>query len=128
MADKAYHKAYRKEYAKKMKYLNIAIPLAEFKAFQVLATQEKTKVTPLIRDMAIAYRQQKTFVPVEIMEELIALKLLIRNIANNVNQVAHHSNTVKELVNENDLLKELQKLENIMTDYTHQKLKNLNDY
>ena len=124
MADKAYHTAYRKEYKKKMKYLNIALPLDEFTAFQALAVQEKTKVTPLIREMAIAYRQQKTFVPVEIMEELRALKLLIRNVANNVNQIAHHSNRVKELVNENDLLQELQKLENIMSDYTHQQLKN----
>jgi hypothetical protein len=128
MASKEYHQNYRKEYAKKMKYLNLAIPLTTYQEFEALAKKENTKVSPLIRKMALAYLQQHTFVPQDIVEELRAVKLLIRNVANNVNQVAHHSNTIKGLVNDNDLLLELQRLENMVADYTHKQLKNLNDY
>lgn len=128
MADKEYHKQYRKEYAKKAKYLNVSIPMKTYKEMQNKADSEGVKVTSLLRNMAIAYMQQTTFVPKEIEEELKQLRLLIRNVANNVNQVAHHSNIMKGLVNENDLLAEIQKLETIVNDYTLKRLRSYNDY
>jgi hypothetical protein len=128
MATKEYHKEYRKEYAKRVKYLNVAIPMKIFKEIESLAVKEKTKVSTLVRDMTIAYMQQKTYVPKEISEELKALKLLIRNVANNVNQVAHHSNIINGMINENDLLEELRRLENMVNDYTIKRLKESNDY
>ena len=128
MADKEYHKKYRKEYAKKVKYLNVSIPMKTFKEMESLAVKEEVKVSRLVKDMAVAYMQQKTYVPKEISDELKAVKLLIRNVANNVNQVAHHSNIINGLVNENDLLEELRRLENIVNDYTLKRLKDSDDY
>ncbi|MEE9363079.1 MAG: hypothetical protein V3U92_10830 [Cellulophaga sp.] len=128
MADKEYYREYRKQYSKKVKYLNVSIPMRIYKEMQQLATKEDTKVSKLFKDMAIAYMQQKTYVPKEISEDLKEVKLLIRNVANNVNQVAHHSNIINGMVNENDLLEELRKLENIVNDYTLKKLKKTNDY
>jgi uncharacterized protein Yka (UPF0111/DUF47 family) len=66
--------------------------------------------------------QQKVFVPKEIEEELKELRFLIRNIANNVNQIAHHSNLVEKLVNENEFLMEIKKLEDAVFDYTKKRL------
>ncbi len=128
MATKEYHQKYRKEYAKKVKYLNVSIPMKTYREMQDLAINQDVKVSKLFRDMAIAYMQQQTYVPKEISDELKALKLLIRNVANNVNQVAHHSNIINGLVNENDLLEELRRLENIVHDYTLKRLKDSNDY
>jgi len=128
MADKEYHQKYRKEYSKRVKYLNVSIPVKTYKEMQDRADKEGVKITKLFKDMAIAYMQQKTFVPKEIEEELKQLRLLIRNVANNVNQVAHHSNIMKGLVNENDLLAEIKKLETIVNDYTLKKLRGYNDY
>ena len=128
MATKEYHQEYRKEYAKKVKYLNVSLPMKTFKEMQVLAIKEDVKVSRLLKDMAVAYMQQKTYVPKEISDELKELKLLIRNVANNVNQVAHHSNIINGLVNENDLLEELRRLENMVNDYTLKRLKDINDY
>jgi hypothetical protein len=128
MDNKEYHKEYRKEYAKKVKYLNVSIPMKTFKEMQDLAIKQDVKVSKLFKDMAIAYMQQKTYVPKEISEELKALKLLIRNVANNVNQIAHHSNIINGMINENDLLEELRKLENMVNDYTLKRLKETNDY
>lgn len=128
MADKEYHKQYRKEYSKKVKYLNVSIPMKTYKEMQDRADSEGVKVTSLLRNMAIAYMQQTTYIPKEIEEELKQLSLLIRNVANNVNQVAHHSNVMKGMVNENDLLAEIKKLDTMVHDYTLKKLRAYNDY
>lgn len=111
-----------------MKYLNVSIPMKTYKEMQDRADKEGMKVTGLLRNMAIAYMQQTNFVPKEIEEELKQLSLLIRNIANNVNQVAHHSNVIKCIVNENDLLAEIKKLDTMVHDYTLKKLRAYNDY
>lgn len=128
MQNKEYHKQYRKEYSKRVKYLNVSIPMKTYKEMQDRADKEGMKVTGLLRNMAIAYMQQTNFVPKEIEEELKQLSLLIRNIANNVNQVAHHSNVIKCIVNENDLLAEIKKLDTMVHDYTLKKLRAYNDY
>ena len=120
--DKEYHKAYRKEYAKKVRYVNVAVPLSSYNELEKLAKKEDTKVTTLLRNMSLAYMQQKVFVPKEIEEELKELRFLIRNIANNVNQIAHHSNLVEKLVNENEFLMEIKKLEDAVFDYTKKRL------
>lgn len=120
--DKEYHKAYRKEYAKKVRYVNVAVPLSSYNELEKLAKKEDTKVTTLLRNMSLAYMQQKTFVPKEIEEELKELRFLIRNIANNVNQIAHHSNLVEKLVNENEFLMQIKKLEDAVFDYTKKRL------
>lgn len=121
-ADKEYHKAYRKEYAKQVKYVNVAVPLSSYNELEKLAKKENTKVTTLLRNMSLAYMQQKVFVPKEIEEELKELRFLIRNIANNVNQIAHHSNLVEKLVNENEFLMEIKKLEDAVFDYIKKRL------
>jgi hypothetical protein len=132
MADKKnrteYQKDYQKIYASEKKRINITVSHVEYKELTQLAKKEHTKVSALVKDMSLAYMQQKTFVPVDLYEELRTVSLLIRNIANNINQVAHHSNIVKGIVNENDLMKELQRLEQMVTDYTLKKLKENNDY
>lgn len=128
MADKEYHKNYRKEYSKRVKYLNVSLPMKTFKEMQTLAIREDVKVSKLFKDMAIAYMQQKTFVPKEVEDELKQLKILIRNVANNVNQVAHHSHIIEGMINENELLGEIKKLESIVNDYTLKRLKDYNDY
>lgn len=128
MVDKEYHNQYKKEYSKRVKNLNVSIPLKTYKEMQDRAEHEGVKVTSLLRNMAVAYMQKTSFVPKEIEEELKQLSLLVRNIANNVNQVAHHSNIIKGMVNENDLLAEIKKLETMVHDYTLKKLKDYNDY
>lgn len=123
MNDKDYHKKYRKEeYVKKAKYVNVAIPLDLYDDFEKMAKKENTKVTTLVRNMAVAYMQQKTFVPNEIGEKLDDLRFLIRNVANNVNQIAHNSNLVGKLVDENDFLMQIKKLEDAVFDYTKKRL------
>jgi hypothetical protein len=121
--DKDYIKKYREDYDKKVKYVNIAVPVLVYEEFKKLAELENTKVSALMRNMALAYMQQKTFVPKNIEAQLKELTLIIRGVANNINQIAHHSNIVKHMVDENGLLMEIKKLEDRVKEYTLSQLK-----
>jgi len=117
-ADKEYHKKYKQEYKKKAKYVNVAVPLDVYACLEKIAVVEETKVSTLMRKVAIEYLAQTPSLPKESQEDLKEVKRLIRNIANNVNQVAHHSNIIKGMVEEHQLLDYIKKLEETVTDYT----------
>lgn len=122
MKDKNYHKEYKKEYAKTHKNIAVSVTLKEYEDLEKKAKKENVKVTTLTKNMAFAYMQQKTFVPSDIGERLDDLRFLIRNVANNVNQIAHNSNLVGKLVDENNFLMEIKKLEDAVFDYTKKRL------
>ncbi len=122
-AKKDYHKKYREDYKKKTKYIYVAVPIPMYEELEKLAKVEKTKISTLLRNMALAYMQQKTFVPKDVASELKDFTFLMRNVANNINQIAHHSNIVKHMIDENGLLLEIKKLEDMVRNYTHNQLK-----
>lgn len=121
--DKEYHKKYREDYKKKMKYINVAVPVSMYDELEKLSDLEQVKVSTLLRNMALAYMHQKTFVPKEVASDLKEFTFLMRNVANNINQIAHHSNIVKHMVDENGLLMEIKKLEDMVKEYTLHQLK-----
>jgi hypothetical protein len=117
-SNKEYHKKYKQEYKKKVKYVNVAIPLEIYECLEKMAHVEETKVSTLMRKVAIEYLSQKPSLPKEAENDLKEVKFLIKNIANNVNQVAHHSNIIKGMVDEQGLLEYIKKLEDTVTSYT----------
>lgn len=119
----AYQKDYQAQYRQSHKRVYITLTQAEYAALARKAEQEQTKVATLTKNMALAYWQTERLVPESVEAELKELKFLIRNIANNVNQVAHYSHTMNALVNEQDLLLQLQRLETVVKDYTLGQLK-----
>lgn len=123
--DNGYHKKYREEYKNKVKYITIAIPLKMYEELEKLSVTEEEKISPLIRKMAWAYMCEQTFVPKEISEQLREFALLIRSVANNINQMAHYSNTLRIMTqsDEHSLLMELKKLEDLVKEYTINQLK-----
>lgn len=123
MADKEYFKNYREEYKKKVKYVNVAVPISMYEELEKLSEIEHEKVSVLLRNMALAYMQQKTFVPKKIESELKEFTFLMRTVANNINQIAHHSNIVKHMVDENGLLMEIKRLEDTVKEYIMHQLK-----
>ena len=96
---------------------------ADMKEFERIAKAERTTSGVVIRNMALAYLQnrrlpsQKEILRLEsIHDEVNKLSLLIRNIANNVNQIAHRSNSLKTMVDDHDLLLHLKKLDELVRD------------
>lgn len=111
------------EFRKNHKRVELNFTLAEYREFKKAAQQEKLTVSQTVKNMATAYQQQHYFIPTELKDKLDTLHFLIRNVANNINQIAHRSNTLRVMVQENELLMELKKLEEIVTEYTSSRLK-----
>lgn len=118
---KIYEKAYKKAYAKSHRQITITVDNQQYSEFAQKAKSENTKVSTLVKNMAIAYSQKEIFLPSAVEKELSELKYLIRNVANNVNQMAHHSNMLNTMVEEQDLLLELKRLEDLVVQHTNQK-------
>jgi hypothetical protein len=114
---KAYLKAYKTEYKKHAKQVNLTLSVKEYEAFEKRANKEGVKITTLIKNMALAYYQQAPLFTPEQLHEMQEMRFIFRNVANNINQIAHHSNTIKRLADENGLLQEIKKLEDIVLAY-----------
>lgn len=116
-------KLYNKEYSQRINRVSLTFTNAEYEELEKRAKAEGVKPTTLVKNMALAYHQQSPIIPETIKEELQELRFLIRNVANNINQIAHHSNTIQRLADENGLLLEIQKMEKTINDFVLQKLK-----
>ena len=75
---------------------------------------------PTLRNLLWLECRGHIILPAQLQEELKTLTFAIRNIANNVNQIAHHSNIVHDLTlaDENNLLQHLKQLEDVVQHYT----------
>lgn len=120
---KLYNQKYKSEYKDRVHRITLTLSNAEYEEMEKRAKSENVKPTTLIKNMAFAYHQQTPIISESIAEELKELRFLIRNVANNINQIAHHSNTIQQLADENGLLLEIQKMEKTVNDFVMQKLK-----
>jgi hypothetical protein len=120
---KLYNKEYKAEYKDRVHRVTVGFNKSEYEEIEQRAKKEGVKPTTLVRNMTLAYHQQTPIVPESIKEELQELRFLIRNVANNINQIAHYSNTIQRLADENGLLLEIQKMEKTINDFVAQKLK-----
>ena len=113
MSNADYHKAYKHEYYKLNKSLSVTVSIDDYEALKVRAGEYGMKPITLLRDMAFSVLYDESFVPELVESELKELRFLILNIANNVNQMAHYSNSVRGMIDDKGLLRELRKLEEI---------------
>ncbi len=68
------------------------------------------------------------YVPADVSDQLTQLKFLIRNVANNLNQIAHHTNTVKQAADKGQVFAWLKQLERHVESYTLGRLKAHHDH
>ena len=109
MDRQTYQKNKNAQRAKTHKRVELYIPLTEFKTFQRLAKKEDMTPNRLILSYAIAYRDHQQLVPKALKKRLDEHNFLIRNMANNLNQIAHSSNIFHDAEKQN-ILKNLQQL------------------
>jgi len=117
-SNKEYHKEYKKEYRKRNKYVNISMPLDIYACLEKLAKIDETNVIALMRKITIEHVTHQPTIPKIVVDDLREVKFLIMNVANNINQIAHHSNTIKGLVDDNALLEHIRKLDEAVKKYT----------
>ena len=98
--DKETHfkKKYRmREYRQEYKYFTCKVSQEEFKKIIQHADNTGLKPTSFFKKSALAYLEQKFLVPQDIKIDLETLIFLIRNISNNLNQIAKHANQAQQL-------------------------------
>ncbi|MCW8932053.1 MAG: plasmid mobilization relaxosome protein MobC [Gammaproteobacteria bacterium] len=120
---KAYQQDYREKYKSQAKRVNITLTNSEYRKFNV-AKADNEKVTAFVKNLALSALENQSHIPNDLKEELNTLRFAIRNIANNVNQIAHYSNTVRNMTisDENNILQHLKQLEDVIKEYTHGRL------
>lgn len=97
MTEKEQQKQVKQQRKLTHRRVEIELIIAQYKAFEKTAKKEKVTPNKLIKNMAIAYHDTKYFMPTELKESLNQLSWLIRNIADNVNQIAHRANLFKDI-------------------------------
>ncbi|MCB1736018.1 MAG: hypothetical protein H6981_14680 [Gammaproteobacteria bacterium] len=117
---KTYQRRYRQGYKGQAKRVNLTLSLAEHRAFARAANKEQKKLASYIKELAIAGLDAQAHIPEALQAELKTLRFAVLNIANNVNQIAHRSNTLRELSQseENNLLGYLKQLDDVVRRYT----------
>lgn len=104
-------KRYLDDYIDQRKRINISLSADEFSKVSYLADLNNTKPTSFITQLVQHHLNKSPFISSKLQDEIKDMKFLLRNVANNINQIAHRSNTLKVMVDERDLLMELKRLE-----------------
>lgn len=110
------------EHRKENKRVELQLSNQEHREWQRIAKKEGLSVNQVIKNMAVAYKDTTYFIPAETNEELRKLSLLIRNIANNINQLSHSANIFHE-VDENLVFSNLQELDSMIRTFVNNKTK-----
>lgn len=82
-------------YQKQIKRINCTLTKKEFAELKKHAKKTGCTPTKFLRLAAFAYTRQEFLLPTNLEEELHQVRWFIRNIADNINQIATHTNTIK---------------------------------
>ena len=95
----------------------------ENKEIEHFSNSEGVKKSTLAKNIIIQTMQSGIFVPEAVEKDLDKLQFLISNIANNINQMAWHSNRFRQFLDETPVLMELQKLNDDVRKFINNRLK-----
>lgn len=122
MSQKEYQKQQRLARKSTHRRVEIQLTLAEHRAFDRIAKREDISINTLVKNMATAYRDSQYFMPAQLKTSVDKLALLIRNIANNLNQIAHSSNVFHQ-ADKKRVFEHLAELDQNFKDFIKGKLK-----
>lgn len=116
---KDYMREYLKEYRQDYKNHRISVTLTpqEFARLNALARKQKKKPTSFLKELAFSALDDKAILSDELAQELQVFNRLIRNVANNVNQLARASNAFDAHIRPQDVLSELQRLDFLVREF-----------
>ncbi len=117
-----YQRQYRQKNSKRKKEISVGLPTELHREFSAFAQKQGWSLAGLMREATSVQIRGSHLKSRKIEEELKELRFLISNIANNVNQIARHSNQVQQVVDENELFQHLQELEQRVTQFVDTRL------
>lgn len=103
MAREQYQRDYRQQYKDQVKRVNLTFSLAEHRGISRAAKDAGSPVAAYVKRLALEAHEGRSSAPEEIAEQLADLERVIRTIANNVNQMARHSNRIAHVLDEQEV-------------------------
>ena len=124
-----YMKNYKQSYSKRKRQVNISFDVEEYKQLEVQAKKEDIRVSALVKSLVLEQMNgtPRAVLSIPKLNESTAKELtrLMRTMANNFNQVAHHMNmsahldgytsTINPEVAIGEMYKQLQQMEKKIT-------------
>ena len=92
-----YMEKYRKEYKERKRRVTVTMTPDEYELICLEATKAGKSVPETMKEMALRYKSTVPLVPQANQELAHELRLLVRNMANNINQIAHNMNLNRHL-------------------------------
>ena len=117
-----YMKDYRIAYKSRAKIIKVALSNDLHAVLSQRAEAEGLTPTSLVRELVASGLSGDPRVPAVVAGELKNLERLVRSIANNLNQLAHHANTVRRVVDVQSIFQELKRLDTAVRAYTLKRL------
>jgi hypothetical protein len=127
MSRTEYQKKYQEKYAKTNKRFTVTLPIATYRDVEKQAKKWKMKPATCFREMALSSLNEQAFMPPHIEKDLKEISYLIRKISDNINQTAKHSNSLKTVLDDNDILQQIRALEESVMAYTSGELNRTKD-
>jgi len=101
-----YQKTYRQEYKKYKKRLSLTFDTDEYQSLVSHFANSDSKITKQLKQTLLSHAKNKPIIPKATQEKLNEFVFLIRNIANNTNQIAKQSNLLKYVINSKNVFKQ----------------------
>ncbi|MEM8594412.1 MAG: hypothetical protein AAGF06_06310 [Pseudomonadota bacterium] len=113
-----YQREYRAKYKSKYKYLTVGMPMDDYRRVERAAKKHKKKPTPFFRELAFASLDQHEVIPQQLIDALNEHNRLVRNLANNLNQIAHKTHIFGD-VDKSMVFDHLKQLDAQVNDFVH---------
>ena len=117
-----YQRDYRDRTKRQYKDVSVRLPVADHRELKAYGQSNGMRLATVLREGALAQIRSTSLRSSGVEEELKELRFLLSGIANNVNQMAHHSNVVRHVVDEGAALTKLKELEALIEGFVDTKL------
>jgi len=117
-----YQKNYREKHKAKRKVISVALSGDDHREIERYAKTQELKLSALLREATLHQVRNSQMHSKAVEEELKELRFLVSGIANQVEQMSYHSEQLKQVVSDNAVLSELQKLDQTIVDFTLSRL------
>ena len=116
---RAYMRAFRsRQKSEGVRRITVNLSAAEAKRLSAFGKKHgEPKLAAQLKTLALAHLDNRYLVPPELAERLDVLVTLLRNIGNNVNQLARHSNEMRAFLETAEVRGELKRLEAAVRDF-----------
>lgn len=117
-----YQKQYRERTKRKFRDVSLRLSAEDYRELKSYADDNGYGMATILREGALAQIRSSHLRASGVEAELKELRFLIASIANNVNQMAHHSNLLRHVVDEGGALEKLRELEGLIEGFVDDKL------